>query len=323
VGLLQPVTGYCRVWQLVFDQQATRSGLLELGRDARMTRWISHSNSPDRQPVYSPDGKRIAFSSNRDGRMNLWQIALDTGTVTRLTEGDATDFDPAFSPDGKHLIFSSDRSGHFEIYMANADGSGVRQVTHDGKDAESGTMTADGKWLVYASSNTDQAGIWKIRPNSTEATRLVRGVGNNPEVSPDGGFALYITTPDPDIAEIRVVRVADGAEVPPRIQCLRRKQNGIAMGRARWIPSPGGNLPLGIAFVSQDETGATGVYTQDFVPGQDTSNTRKPLQPFDSVAPLETLGVSWDGKRFIVSVADDTSSILSASNAFSRSAARP
>jgi hypothetical protein len=57
---------------------------------------------------------------------------------------------------------------------------------------------------------------------------------------------------------------------------------------------------------------------QDFVPGRDTSTTRRPLRPFDPIAPLETLGVSRDGTRFVVSVADDTSSILSASHAFRR-----
>jgi Tol biopolymer transport system component/DNA-binding winged helix-turn-helix (wHTH) protein len=304
--------------KLVFDQQATRSGLLEVERGGTPAHWISHSNSADRQPVYSPDGKRVAFSSNRDGHMNLWQIALDTGTVTRLTEGRATDYDPAFSPDGNHLIFTSDRGGHFEIYMANADGSAVRQVTNEGVDAENATMTSDSKWLVYASSHAGRAGIWKVRPDGTEATRLVHGIGNNPEVSPDGVFALYLTAREPDTTEIRVIRVSDGSDVPPAIQCRRRKQNGMAIGRARWVPSPDRKTPLAIAFVGQDETGATGVYTQDFVPGRDTSLTRKPLRPFDAVAPLETLGVSPDGKRFVVSVADDTSSIMSASHAFPR-----
>jgi Tol biopolymer transport system component len=180
--------------------------------------------------------------------MNLWQIALDTGAVTRLTEGSATDYDPAFSPDGKHLIFTSDEGGQFEIYMANADGSNARQVTNDGKDAENATMTSDGRWLVYASSNVDKGGIRKIRADGTEATQLVKGTGNNPEVSPDGVYALYLTTPDTDRTEIRVIRVADGSEVAPIIECRRRKQNGIALGRARWVASPDGKTSLTIAF---------------------------------------------------------------------------
>jgi Tol biopolymer transport system component/DNA-binding winged helix-turn-helix (wHTH) protein len=299
--------------RLIFDQQAIRSGLLELGRDGRSARWISHANSPDRQPVFSPDGKHVAFASNRDGNMNLWQISLDTGAIRRLTESRATDYDPGFSPDGKRLIFSSDRTGHFEIYMANPDGSAATQVTHDGVDAENATMTADLQWLVYASANPQKAGIWKIHPDGSQATRLVSGIGNNPEVSPDGTYALYIANPHPDLAEIHVVRISDGAEIPRPILCPRWKQNGMTLGRARWIPA-GGSAPPAIAFIGQDASGATGVYIQDFVPGRNTSAGRRMLRPFDPIAPVESLGVSPDGKRVVVSVADDTNSIMSASN---------
>ena len=242
--------------------------------------------------------------------MNLWQVSLETGAVNRLTEDSATDFDLAFSPDGAQLIFSSDRSGHFEIYISNRDGGGARQVTHDGKDAENGTMTSDGQWIVYGSDSPGRSGIWGIHPDGTNATQIVRGLGSNPEVSPDGVFALYVINPQPDRAEIRIVRVSDGAEVPGRIQCVRRRQNGVTLGRARWVPSPDGKKPVAIAFIDQDATGATGVSIQDFVSGQDTTATRRPLRAFDSIAPVETLGVSSDGKRLIVSVADDTSSII-------------
>jgi dipeptidyl aminopeptidase/acylaminoacyl peptidase len=298
---------------LVFDERASRASLLELGRKDQTARWISHANSPDRQPVFSPDGKWIAFSSNRDGHMNLWQISLETGTVSRLTEDNSTDFDLAFSADGKYLIFSSDRSGHFEIYMANRDGSGTRQVTYDGIDAENGTMTPDGQWIVYASDSPGKSGIWKIHPQGTNATQIVRGLGSNPEVSPDGMYVLYLINPHPDWAEIHIVRISDGTEASVPIQCLRRRQNGTTLGRARWVPSYGKD-PVAIAFIDQDATGSTGVSIQDFISGRDTASTRKPLRPFDPIAPLETLAVSSDGKRIIVSVEDDTSSIMWASH---------
>jgi eukaryotic-like serine/threonine-protein kinase len=300
--------------KLVFDQQAIRSSLLQLGRDNQRSRWISHANSADRQPVFSPDGKCIAFSSNRDGHMNLWEISLVTGAIKQLTEDDATDYDPAFSSDGRYLIFSSDRSGHFEIYLANRNGTGATQLTHDGFEAENATMTADGQWIVYSSSNPQKSGLWKIRPDGTDAIQIVRGVGYNPEVSPDGRFALYLTDPQPDLVEIHFVRVSDGMEVPGRIQCWRRKQTSMTLGRARWVSPANTGAAPGVAFIGQDENGATGVYLQDFVPGRDTSQTRRPLRPFDAVAPIETLAVSPDGRTLVVSVADDTSSIMMASN---------
>ncbi len=299
--------------RVIFDQQSTRSGLLRVSNENGSQLWISRANSSDRQPVFSPDGGTVVFTSNRGGHMNLWQIKLDTGSVSRLTEDNAADEDPAFSHDGMYLIFSSDRSGAFEIYIANRDGSGARQITHDGVDAENGTMTPDGKWLVYASANPDKLGIWKIHPDGSGATPLVKGILSNPEVSPDGMWVAYVTSDQPARAEIRVARVSDGSNVPFRILCHVRRQNNMTIGRARWVAKGPNAPPEAIAFIGQDESGSTGVYVQKFLPGSDTENTRKQLRTFDFRMPVETLGVSPDGKTFMVSVADDTTSVMLAS----------
>jgi Tol biopolymer transport system component len=242
--------------------------------------------------------------------MNLWQIELNTGAIRPLTEDEYVESDPAFSADGKHLIFSSDRSGVFEIYLANPDGSGIRQLTRDGVDAENPTMTRDGEWVVYASAHPEKLGIWKIHPDGTGAIRLVKGIVSHPEVSPDGRYVAYVNSTQPGWAEIDVALVSDGSHVPFRIPCRVRRQNNMTIGRVRWIASPRGELTYSLAFIGQDEHGSTGVFIQKFTPGSDTSRTRTQLRPFDFRMPVETLGVSPDGKTFIVSVADDTTSIM-------------
>lgn len=300
--------------RVIFDQQSTRTGLLKMGPEKGTERWISRANSCDREPVFSPDDSSVVFTSSRGGAMNLWQVRLDTGAVTRLTEDSAADQDPAFSPDGNHLIFGSDRSGAFEIYMANRDGSGARQITHDGVDAENATMTPDGQWLVYASGNPEKLGLWKVHPDGTGSTRLVNGIVSNPEVSPDGRSIAYIAaSTQPDWVEIRVARVSDGSEVPFRIRCHVQKQTNITIGRVRWIAGRPNSSPDDVAFIGQDEKGATGVYIQEFLPGVDTGKTRKKLRSFDFRMPLESLGISHDGKTFMLSVADDMTSVMLAS----------
>ncbi len=107
----------------------------------------------DRQPVYSPDGRRLLFSSNRSGNIDLWLFDRDTKELRQVTDDPAHDWDPAFSPDGRQILWSSNRGGNMEIWISAADGSGARQVTRDGKDAENPTMTPDGRWIVYASAN--------------------------------------------------------------------------------------------------------------------------------------------------------------------------
>ena len=58
----------------------------------------------DRQPVYSPDGRQILFSSNRSGNVDLWMVERATGELRQVTDDPAHDWDPAFSPDSRRLL---------------------------------------------------------------------------------------------------------------------------------------------------------------------------------------------------------------------------
>jgi Tol biopolymer transport system component len=294
---------------VVFDTQSGRSNLRELtlGRSLRAEdhRWLARGNSMDREPAYSPDGKRIVFSSSRSGNMDIWQIAMETGLVSRLTDHPGIDWDPVFTPDGKGVIWSSNRSGHPEIYLAEAEGGAGRQVTNDGYTAENPTITADGRWIVYSSAHVDKRGIWKIRPDGSGAARIAAGAYFNPEVSPDGQYALYVTTIRTDRNAIRVVRIEDGSEVPFEIVCDVRRQSGWLIGRARWMPRGGA-----IAFVGQDDKGVNGIYTQDFQPGTNTTASRRQLGGFDPEADTETLCISPDGTHMTISSWEQVSSIM-------------
>jgi WD40 repeat protein len=146
--------------KLLLDSRSSRQNLKELPLVANgAARSLTLGNSSDRQPVYSPDGRQIVFSSNRSGNLDLWSVSRETGIVRRLTDDLADDWDPGFSPDGRKLIWSSTRSGNLEIWIANADGTAPRQLTRDGFAAENPTMTQDGRWIVYDSSAPRKAGV--------------------------------------------------------------------------------------------------------------------------------------------------------------------
>ncbi|MBK9065216.1 MAG: serine/threonine-protein kinase [Acidobacteria bacterium] len=289
---------------LILVTLARRSNLREVSAAGAPGpgRWLTRGGSIDRQPVYAPDGEWVAFTSNRSGNQDIWELSTKTGAVRRLTEDPADDFDPAFTRDGKSLIFSSNRGGHFEIWIATRDGSGARRVTDDGLDAENASATPDGKWLVYSSGNPDKRGIWKIRPDGTGATRLVGGPVILPEISPDGRVVSFVTVSGPDgstsvsggaNSAIGAVRLDDGTPVPFEAIATGAIAN---RGRHRWTPD-GASL----VFLTGDRKETLGLTAQPFIPGRDTSSARRSVAGFMPDSLTESFGISPDGSRMTIS----------------------
>ena len=83
------------------------------------------------EAVDSPDGKQIAFVSNRDGSGEIYVMEADRTQQRQLTHTSSFNIDPAWSPDGRRIVFSSARDGNPEIYVMNSDGSDQRRLTRD------------------------------------------------------------------------------------------------------------------------------------------------------------------------------------------------
>jgi Tol biopolymer transport system component len=268
-------------------------------------RALTAGSSTDRQPCYSSDGKRVVFSSNRSGNLDVWELHLKSGVLRRLTMDPADDWDPSFSRDGKHLLFSSSRTGQFEVWLANADGTNPRQITRGGFDCENPAMTPDGAWIFYLVADLQKNGIWKIRPDGTEATQLTRAGYGIPEVSPDGRYLAYFRDASPDLRVLHVLSIETGKPEPFEIKLPIEKETIASLGRLRWMP--GGRA---IAFVGQDERGVNGVYVQDFSPEQDTLATRRQLGGFDRDFPTESFAISADGQWLTVAAWEQLFSIM-------------
>ena len=178
-------------------------------RDAQ-GRWsaptpITEGPFRDRQPVYSPDGRWLLFTSNRSGNLDVWRRDRTTGEIQRLTDHEAEDWDPALSPDGRQLLFSSNRTGRYQIWIAESDGSSPRRVT-DFENAQNPTMSADGAWISFVRQDAgENDGIWKIHPDGSAATAIATGLFLVPDTSPDGRHVAMSGQ-----AERQVARLADG-----------------------------------------------------------------------------------------------------------------
>jgi Tol biopolymer transport system component len=178
-------------------------------------------------------------------------------------------------------------------------------VTNDGVDAQNATTTPDGRWIVYTSSHPARRGLWRVRPDGSAAQQITSGTHFNPEVSPDGKYVLYVTSPTPILHVIRVARIDDGADQGFEIRCEIRKPTQVVIGRARWRPDS-----RSILFIGQDENGVHGVFEQPFAPETNTATGRRKVGGFDADLATESFALSPDGRRIVVASWDQAWSVM-------------
>ena len=86
-------------------------------------------------PVFSPDGKRIAFSNAAsNGDQEIFVKSLVDGSVKRLTYATGADLWPNWSPDGSKIVFGSNRNGHLQIWSVSATGGSATRLSHNSYD---------------------------------------------------------------------------------------------------------------------------------------------------------------------------------------------
>ena len=100
-----------------------------------------------RQPLWSPDGRRLAFTRGQGGG-SVYVVNADGSGERNLTRGPVRDF--AWSPDGRKIAFDSVRDGNSEIYVVNADGSGQRRLTRNAGARPRSAWSPDGRKIAFA-----------------------------------------------------------------------------------------------------------------------------------------------------------------------------
>lgn len=175
------------------------------------------------EPAQSPDGRRIAFTSIRDGNAEVYVMDADGSGARNLTRHPAHDSAPAWSPDGTRILFVSDRNGdreqcrgcgyyNVDIYVMDADGSSVQQLTFDpGMGAGTPAWSPDGRAIAFASAADGFPGIFAMDADGGNARRVSHDERPawSPAWSPDGTRIAYIQSDDEDGTHVGVM-AADG-----------------------------------------------------------------------------------------------------------------
>jgi Tol biopolymer transport system component len=190
------------------------------GAATRLTSGMAH----DAQPRWSPDGKRIAYVSDRSGNDNVWIISADARDTLQLTKSNEDGFiSPEWTPDGKYIAVTRSVTGGPKIFLYHVEGgTGVQMIREPAGQATLGaTFSPDGRTMWYAS----RAGGWQYnaifpqyqvfaydRVNGSRTTVTARyGSAFRPAVSPDGKLLSYGTRHD-EKTGLRLRDLATGEE---------------------------------------------------------------------------------------------------------------
>jgi len=114
--------------------------------------------SPSYWHGWSPDGKTLAYTAQRNGDFDIYTIPAAGGDETRLTSAKGLDDGPEYSPDGKYIYFNSERTGLMQIWRMLADGSSQEQVTFDEFNNWFPHISPDGKWMAFLSYGPEVTG---------------------------------------------------------------------------------------------------------------------------------------------------------------------
>jgi eukaryotic-like serine/threonine-protein kinase len=184
------------------------------GRRAAPEKVIASSRQ-DWEGVFSPDGKRIAFGSDRSGSVEIWICNSDGSNQAQLTSLTAADAgSSSWSPDGKTIAFDARLEGHGDIFVINADGGSPRRLTTEPVENNVPTWSRDGKWIYFSSNRTGSWQIWKVPAVGGSAIQVTSFGGFRAEESADAKF-LYVWV-EGDGGTIRRMRPS-GEETTTRI----------------------------------------------------------------------------------------------------------
>jgi hypothetical protein len=165
--------------------------------------------TPSYMHSWSPDGKTLVYTAQRDNDFDVYAAAADgTGTERNLTRSKGLDDGPEYSPDGRFIYFNSVRSGMMQIWRMKPDGTDQERITNDGWNNWFPHVSPDGQWIAFISFPKDvdpsdhpyyKHVLLRVMPTAGGPARVVayvyggQGTMNVPSWSPDSRMIAFVS----------------------------------------------------------------------------------------------------------------------------------
>ena len=187
------------------------------GLDGKIIKQLTRSKGYDAEGTLSPDGKKMIYTSDKDGDIDLYIMDIKSGKEKRVTNTLGYDGGAWFSPDGKKIIWRASRPTtekevkeynellaenlvaptNMEVFVASADGSNARQVTHFGQANWAPAFFPDSKRIIFASNQEYKRGfpfnLYSIYEDGTQFKKITHEkiFDAFPMFSPDGKKIIF------------------------------------------------------------------------------------------------------------------------------------
>lgn len=167
-----------------------------MNREGRDRRPITNNDGTDVHPKFSPNGRMIAFVSDRDYQPEIYVMNSDGSDQQRLTYSPSFDLDPVWSPDSEKLAFISNRDGFFDIYTMNNDGSNIVRLTNSPSIDIAPVWSPNGRQILFSSNRYGYFDIFVMDADGSNLQRLTDGEYHEyyGSWSPKGSRIAYLST---------------------------------------------------------------------------------------------------------------------------------